>query len=332
MDYIIRSVNVNFIKEVETFIQEQSNLIHVIKQNLDDNTYKLVEMVLSLKNNRLFFTGVGKAGLTSKLIASTFTSLGLPSFFVLPTEFLHGELGLLAAEDLIILISKSGESEELYSIIPPIRNLGVKIVLITTNEYSNLASSVDIVVNLGIEKEMLLDGSAPSTSNLVFLIYFYALLSVIISERKFTAQDFSQIHPAGLIGKSLNHRITNLSHKGKIEYLHPNNKFIEVLVGLSSSGIGGVAIVDELKNVVGVITDGDIRRLLMKKDIDELFKLDASQLMKTNFTAVRLDNLSTNVFKLMREKRLSFVPVIDDNSKFSFSIGIASLIEEGFHD
>lgn len=320
------------LNEINASFQSQLDLLQVTKNKIEDNTLKLLNLILNVKNNRLFFTGVGKAGLTSKLISSTFTSLGLPSFFVYPTEFLHGELGLLTSEDLIILLSKSGESEELYEITPSIRDLGAKIVLITTNENSKLMNSVDLTVTLRVEKESLLDGRAPSTSNLAFLMYFYAILPIIINERMFTAKDFSRIHPAGLIGKSLNHRIINLEHKGRKEYIHLGSKFVEVLVELSSSGLGGVVVVNELHSVVGVITDGDIRRLLMKKDLGELSSLDASEIMTTDFTVVRINNLSLNVFKVMRERRISFVPVVDDNSKFSFSIGIASLLEEGFHD
>jgi arabinose-5-phosphate isomerase len=322
----------NRIKIIKEFFDNQINSLQLTRDSIDENTVLFVNKILASHDKTIIYTGVGKAGLVSRTISSSMTSLGFPSYFIYPNELLHGELGHIKKDSLVIFLSKSGEAEELKAALPHLKSTGAYVVLITFNRHSSLLRSVDLSVIIEIANEFLLDGYAPSTSNIAFMTFFYSVLSVLINEINFTTEIFSNLHPSGIIGKKLNLRMRDLYYNGIYEYLSENSSFSEILVQLSSSSIGGVAVIDLEKKVIGVITDGDIRRLLTKKSKHDLFLLTASNIMNRNVYTASSHEFSSIIFNDMRMKRISFVPVTDEENNFMFSIGISSLVDLGFHE
>lgn len=322
----------SFIKDIQEYFQIQANAIISTKESIDSKSNSFILRILNINSSNLFFSGVGKSGLISQVVSSSMTSLGFPSHFIHPTELMHGDLGHIKNGDTIIFITKSGESEELYNTIPFLKRLGAYIVLVTLNRMTNMAQLVDLLIILDTPKESLLDGRAPSTSNIIVLTYFYSLLSVLISLKNFSIRDFSNIHPAGLIGKKLNLRVRDILHKGNNECVNVDSLLPEILVKLSSSGCGGISVLNNDKQLVGVITDGDLRRLIYNKGTDDLFAMRPKQIMTDNPFSVEADDLIFDVFNDMKIKNISFVPIVDKNKIFLSSLGIRSFHDEGFHD
>jgi arabinose-5-phosphate isomerase len=317
---------------IKEFINSQIESLNFSIDSIDYKTEMLIDLIINNRDKSIVFTGVGKAGLIARVFASSMTSLGLRSNYIYPNELMHGELGQINTGDLIIFVSKSGESEELINIVGHLKQLGSDIVLLTTNKEGGMSKVVDLTITIKITNEHLLDGLSPSTSNIAFLTYFYSILSVLIIETNFTKDEFSKLHPSGLIGKKLNMNISDLIHKDKTDFLVEVSDFAEVLIKLSSSKVGGVAVLDEKHKVIGVITDGDVRRFLINGSVIDLHSIIVNKLMNTNFVSAMIDEKSFDVYIKMKKRNVSFVPVLDHNGLFLFSLSLEELSEEGFYD
>jgi arabinose-5-phosphate isomerase len=317
---------------LKDFISSQIKSLDFSKDSLDQRSEMFIDLIINNRDKGIFFTGVGKAGLIARVVSSSMTSMGFRSIYVYPNELMHGELGQIKPGDLVIFVSKSGETEELKDLVSHLRLLGAKLALITTNSKSGISKFMDLTVPLQITSEHLLNGLAPSTSNIAFLTYFYGILSVLVTEINFTANSFAKLHPSGLIGKRLNMSIAYFYDKGITEYIREESSFIEILSKLSTSNFGGVVVLDQNQKLLGVISDGDIRRLLINKPINDIVSMDAKQLMNKDSVSANINEPAYLVFNKMRNSGISFVPVLDKDESFVFSLGIGLLYKEGFHD
>ncbi|RQW87480.1 MAG: KpsF/GutQ family sugar-phosphate isomerase [Geobacter sp.] len=239
----------------------QSIAVKSLANRLGDEFYQAVELILNC-SGRLVICGMGKSGLVGKKIAATFASTGTTSFFMHPAEALHGDLGMIRQEDLLVLISYSGETEEVIKLIPSIKAFGNSIIAIAGNSNSTLAKNSDVFLNVSVEREICPNNLAPTTSTLVTMAIGDALAVALIKARDFHATDFARFHPGGSLGKRLLTRVHDVM-RTNLPSIEPNATVRECLFTMTSSRMGLALIMTDGK-LQGIITDGDLRRALLK--------------------------------------------------------------------
>lgn len=300
-----------------------------IRNNIDSTFMIAVQSIFHCKG-RVILTGMGKSGIIARKISSTMSSLRTSSFFVHPSEAKHGDLGMVQKEDLVIAIGKSGETEELNSILPYISKIGASIISITGNPGSTLAKLSDIVLNTYVEREACPNNLAPTSSTTAALVMGDAL-AVAVSELKgIRPEDFAQYHPGGQLGKRLLLKVKDLMHKQKKNPLAgPENTIKEIISLMTLNPLGGVNIVDSENKLLGVITDGDIRRSLMKyKDI---LDKPASEIMTKTPIFITEDEPAFKAMQIMenRKSQISILPVLNADRNVVGLIRLHDLVQAG---
>lgn len=321
----------DYTNEIKKYLVSQSESILVTKESINNYTNEFLKLIESSKKI-IYFTGVGKAGLVGQLVAATMTSLGIPSIYLNPSDLMHGSFGHLNHEDLIILLSKSGESIELFNIIPSLKMIGCFLVLVSSSNNNRLSNLVNLKIYLEIPKEDLFLGFAPSNSKISMLAYFDALIETITKNRGFSKENFLRNHPSGLIGKKLNLRLRDVIDLNLSNSVNENNTLLELLLKISDSKTGGVCVVNDENSVLGVITDGDIRRKIISDSSLNPFEVLAKDLMNLSPILGSIDDLAYDTLLKMRQNNISFLPVVDRNGFFLTSINISRLLDEGFND
>ena len=244
----------------DTLNIEAQTLLNSAK-SIDDIFDKAVEVVLSCRG-KLVVTGVGKSGLIGAKMAATFASTGTPSFFLHPTEALHGDLGMIGADDVVIAISYSGESEELGAILPHVKRFNVPLIGMTKNINSTLGSYSDLVIKVEVEKEACPLDIAPTSSTTLTLALGDALAVCLMKARNFQKTDFASFHPGGALGKQLFIKVSNLMQTENLPIVLHDTKVKDAIIKISEGRLGTVLITDEEQNLLGLMSDGDIRRAL----------------------------------------------------------------------
>ena len=294
---------------------------------IDDVFDKAVETILKCKG-KLIITGVGKSGLTGAKMAATFASTGTPSFFLHPTEALHGDLGMIGEDDVVIGISYSGESEELSSILPHIKRFNVPLIGMTRDEKSTLGSFSDMVIKINVEKEACPIDTAPTSSTTLTLALGDALAVCLMKARDFKKSDFASFHPGGALGKKLFIKVSNLMQKDKLPLISKNAKLKDAILSISEGRLGTTLIVDENEKLLGLLSDGDVRRALLSKDFsleDEVLKYATLNPM----TCENADILASDALVLIEEKKIQLLVVTDKNKNIQGVLHIHTLIEKG---
>jgi arabinose-5-phosphate isomerase len=239
--------------------------LRAVRDRLDESFARALDVIASRKG-RLIVSGVGKSGLIAKNLAGTLTSTGTPSFYVHPVEAAHGDLGLVNPADVVMIISKSGMSDELKLFVPPLRKLGVKIVAMTGDRRSYLAQNSDVVLDTHVDKEAGSLGLAPTTSSTAALVTGHAIASALIERNGFTAEDFARVHPSGILGKRLTLTVEELMRKGdNVPLVHQDTPLSEALFEIMEKSIGCTGVTDDDGVLVGIITDGDLKRILARR-------------------------------------------------------------------
>ena len=257
-------------------------------------------------------TGMGKSGHIAKKIAATLASLGTPAFYLHPGEAMHGDLGMLSKEDIVIAISFSGESDEIIKIIPNIKLIGIRLIALTGNPKSTLAKIADIVQIFPKIEEACYLGLAPTSSTTATLCYGDSLAIVASRVYNFRNKDFAALHPAGSLGKRLIFKVENLMSTGeKNAKININSSLKDAIIELSKKGLGVVAIVDNTDNVLGIITDGDLRRQL-ERNID-IYTLKVEEIMHKKPIVINKNQLAIEALKIMKEKNISCLLVTEEN-------------------
>jgi len=294
---------------------------------IDDVFERAVAVILSCKG-KLIITGVGKSGLIGAKMAATFASTGTPSFFLHPTEALHGDLGMIDKNDVVIGISYSGESEELSSILPHIKRFGAPLIGMTRDRASTLGSFSDMVIELNVTKEACPIDTAPTSSTTLTLAMGDALAVCLMRARDFKKSDFASFHPGGALGKKLFVKVSNLMQTKNLPIIQKDTKIKDAILTISEGRLGTALIVDDAKRLVALMSDGDVRRALLSENFsleDEVFKYATINPMVIDDA----DMLASDALVLIEEKKIQLLVVTDKNKKIDGVLHIHTLIEKG---
>lgn len=277
---------------------------------LDERFEQAMKLCLECRG-RVVVAGMGKSGLIGRKISATLASTGTPSFFLHPAEAQHGDLGMVTPEDVILAISYSGESEEIIALLEAFRRLGCKLITMTGNAASTLAQASDVVLDISVQEEACALNLAPTASTTVTLALGDALAVAVYEQRGFQPDDFARLHPAGRLGKSLR-RVVQLMHKGEDVPSVPETAAIpDVIYEISRKGLGMAAVVDGGGKLAGIITDGDLRRLMQKMG-PELFHRTAADCMTRHPMTIAPGELAGSALRLMEQKKITSLVVVDE--------------------
>ena len=287
----------------------EAQAIEGLQKNLGDSFVQAVQSILAVKG-RVVVMGMGKSGHIGRKIAATFASTGTPAFFVHPAEASHGDLGMVTRDDLVLALSNSGESEELSAILPLIKRQGVMLVAITGNTQSTLAQYARCVLDSSVEKEACPMNLAPTASTTAQLALGDALAVAVLDARGFKQDDFARSHPGGSLGRRLLTHVADIMRTGDaIPMVTPDAGLTQLMREMSQKGLGATAVVDQQQQVLGIFTDGDLRRLI-EEGID-LRELHAADVMHPNPATLSDTALAAEAADLMEQKRITSVLVVN---------------------
>ncbi|GAB1661635.1 arabinose 5-phosphate isomerase [Mannheimia haemolytica] len=285
--------------------------IITLNHRLSEEFNEVVNMILACQG-RVVVGGIGKSGLVGKKMVATFASTGTPSFFLHPTEAFHGDLGMLKPIDMVILISNSGETDDVNKLIPSLKNFGNKIIAMTGNPYSTLGRNADVILNIGVEREACLNNLAPTSSTLVTMALGDALAIALMKARDFRPEDFARYHPGGSLGRKLLNRVRNVMVR-KVPTASLDTTFTECL-SVMNEGRMGVAVIMQDDKLEGIITDGDIRRTLAKFGAESLNKT-ADEIMTRNPKTINDTEFLAKAEDLMKELKIHSLIAVNDEGK-----------------
>ncbi len=290
-------------------IREERNALKGTEEAIDEEFARAVKLILGAKG-KVVVTGMGKSGLVGQKIAATLASTGTPSFFLHPAEAIHGDLGMISKEDIVLAISNSGETPELLAIIPTIKRWGNPVVAITNNPKSTLAKQSDIHLYLNVEKEACPLNLAPTSTSTATLALGDALAVALLELRGFTEEDFAQLHPGGSLGKKLM-RVQEIMHVGdELPIVYPDTPLRETVLIMSEKGFGAALVIDKDGKLVGIITDGDLRRFLEAGgSIDRCL---TERAMTKNPKYITKDMLVVEALEVMERYNITVLPVVED--------------------
>ncbi len=281
-------------------------------RRLGDDFARAVEMLAACRG-KVVVTGVGKSGIICRKIAATLASTGTPALFLHPTEGLHGDLGVLSNSDLVIAISYSGTTEELIKIIPALKRQGLPLLVLTGNRATELAKSSDLVLDISINREACPLGLAPTASTTVTLALGDALASALLAVKGFSADDFARCHPGGTLGRRLLLRVADIMHSGaQIPLLSDSASLKEALFEMTGKGLGVTGIRDDQDHLVGILTDGDLRRLLAEHE--NPLDLPVAEVMSCKPKVILQNELAAIALKKMEDARITSLFVIAEGS------------------
>lgn len=310
----------------EVLLTEEQGLA-AVRERIGSEFVDAIETILA-SPGRLVITGIGKSGLVGQKISATLNSTGTPSFFLHPVEAMHGDLGMVMAGDVIVAISYSGETAELNSLLISLKKRGNKIIAMTGGRRSSLAAAADIVLDINIPKEACPLGLAPTTSTTATLAMGDALSVVLLNRKKFQAEDFRHNHPGGSLGQRLKVKVTEVMLQGDdIPMVHPKSSATESFITLNEKNIGVVLVVDEDKNVLGIVTDGDVRRCVVQQNWH--LDMTAEQIMTKNPISIGADHLAADALSIMQKHEITVVPIVDEAQKLLGLLHLHDLLGKG---
>lgn len=281
-----------------------------IQELLGNEFIAAVELILACRG-KVIISGMGKSGHIANKIAATFASTGTAAFFMHPAEALHGDLGMVDGNDLIIAISFSGESDELATIVPLVKRQQSKVIAITGNINSTLAKLADCVLNIQVSKEACPLNLAPTTSTTATLVLGDALAVTILSLRKFKPEDFAMSHPGGSLGRKLLTKVSDIMHQGeRLPLVTPESGLKEIVVEISKKGLGLVAVVDKQRKLLGIITDGDLRHALDRDNDPRTLK--ALDFMNAKPKVINVNSMAVAALEVIDQYKIRALVVVDD--------------------
>ena len=281
---------------------------------------------IAQSKGRLVISGIGKSAVIAQKIVATLNSTGSPSLFMHAADAIHGDLGVVQQDDIVMIISKSGESPEIKVLVPLIKNFGNVLIAMVGSVSSYLAKNASLVLNTTVEQEACPHNLAPTSSTTAQLVMGDALAVCLMELKGFKSEDFAKIHPGGMLGKKLYLRVNDLSHDNEKPSVHVNQSLREVIVEMTAKRLGITAVVDDNNQLLGIITDGDLRRMLEKNVAIEQVK--AGDIMTADPKTIGPDELAVNALDMLRKNEISQLAVID-NGKYAGIIHLHDLIKEG---
>jgi arabinose-5-phosphate isomerase len=291
---------------------------------LTEDFANTVSLIYNSKG-RVIITGIGKSAIIANKIVATLNSTGTPAVFMHAADAIHGDLGLILEDDVVICISKSGNTPEIKVLVPLIKNANNKMIAITGNDKSFLAQQSDFILNVHVEQEACPNNLAPTTSTTAQLVMGDALAVCLLELRGFSSKDFAKYHPGGALGKRLYLRVSDLSSVNEKPKVEPNTSAKDVIVEISEKMLGVTAVVDNNK-IAGIITDGDLRRMLTKSD--EFIHLKAKDIMSTHPKRIDEDAMAIDAMELMEAHGISQL-LVEKNGEYAGVIHLHDLIKEG---
>jgi arabinose-5-phosphate isomerase len=298
--------------------------VQSLSSRLDENFLHALDVILNCKG-RVIVSGMGKSGHIARKIAATMSSTGTPAYFVHPGEASHGDLGMITPEDVIIALSYSGESEELLSIVPVIKRQGAKLISMTGNSASSLANLADVHLNAAVDKEACPMGLAPTTSTTVALALGDALAMALLDAKGFGAEDFARSHPGGSLGRRLLTHVRDIMRVGeRVPRVSVHATLGDAILEISKKGVGMTAIVDAQQHVLGIYTDGDLRRTLAKKL--DFNNTPVNSVMSANPHRIGPDALAAEAVQMMEQYNISQMLVVDEHDKLVGALNMHDLL------
>jgi arabinose-5-phosphate isomerase len=290
---------------------------------LDARFEKAVELLYNCKG-RVVVTGLGKSGLIGRKLAATFASTGTPSLFLHAAEALHGDLGMLSTGDVLVAISSSGETEELIELLEAVKRLRIQLITMTANAGSTMALASDIVLDIAVKEEACLLNLAPTASTAAAMAMGDALAISLLERRGFKEEDFAALHPGGRLGNKLR-RVESLMHKGEnAPRVLASAKMPDVIYEMSRKGLGLAAVTEPDGRVLGIITDGDLRRVMQKRK-ENVLELTAADCMTRNPVTLPRTELAASALRLMEEKKITSVLVVDSGGRLEGVVHVHDL-------
>lgn len=308
-------------------IETEANAVSALVQRIDDSFAKACRFMLACEG-RIVVLGMGKSGHIGNKIAATLASTGSPAFFVHPGEASHGDLGMITAKDVVIAISNSGETAEITAILPLIKRINVPLIAMTGNPDSTLATTASAHINVSVEKEACPLGLAPTASTTATLAMGDALAISLLETRGFTKEDFALSHPGGSLGRRLLLHVSDLMHTGdRIPKVHCDDSLSNALLEISRKGLGMTAVVDDDDKVIGVFTDGDLRRVLDKRL--DVHTTGVCDVMTSPCKTIPAHGLAAEALKLMEDHKINGFLVVDEDSRLVGAFNMHDLLRAG---
>jgi arabinose-5-phosphate isomerase len=317
----------NSIAKAKEVIAIEAKAIQSLTKRIDKNFLKAVDLIIQCKT-RLIVTGMGKTGIVGRKIASTFSSTGTPSIWMHSAEAVHGDLGQVTKNDVIIVLSNSGETEETKSLLPLIKKIGCPIIAITGNRKSTLAKYSNVVIDVSVKEEGCPLGLAPMASTTATLVMGDALAACLIVRRGFKKEDFAFYHPGGSLGKKLLLKVEDLMRKGnRFSKVRESMSIKNVLFSITRSRCGSACVVNKEGKLLGIFTDGDLRRHI---ELDpQLLNRLVKDVMTKNPTTISSDQLAVEALQILQSRKIDELPVVDKNGKAIGLLDIQDLLKAG---
>ena len=316
--------NGEIIQFASQIIENEANAIINLKAKLDDDFAEVVALALENKRN-LVFSGIGKSAIIAQKIVATMNSTGTTAVFMHAADAIHGDLGIVREGDIVVILSKSGETPEIKMLVPLIKLRGNKIVAMVGNRQSYLASQADFILDVTVDEEAIPGSLAPTSSTTAQLVMGDALALILMRCRGFSTDDFAKFHPGGALGKQLYLRVKDLYMRNERPEVSPDDNLTRVIIEMTHKRLGATVVMEN-EQLLGIITDGDLRRMLMKYPNIEQVK--AAQIMTSNPKTIDEDALVVDALHKMRENSITQLPVVHEG-KYLGIIHLHDILKEG---
>ena len=319
------NITKNIKKIAQDVLKNESDAIQNLTQYIDDSFVSCVQEIYSAKG-RVVITGIGKSAIIANKIVATLNSTGTPSLFMHAADAIHGDLGMIQQDDIVICISKSGNTPEIKVLVPLLKRRGSKLVALVSNTNSYLAQQADYVLNATIGEEACPNNLAPTTSTTAHLALGDALAVCLLELRDFTPSDFAKYHPGGALGKQLYLKVSDVFVNNELPIVKPGAVLKDVILEISSKRLGCTAVAENDRVLLGIITDGDLRRML-QNDVN-IGTVKAADIMTKNPKSIEKDEFAVKALHMMQEKSISQLVVMEGNKVEGF-IHLHDLLKEG---
>lgn len=303
----------------------ESKAVENLTRFIDDHFEACVNEILQSKG-RVVITGIGKSAIIANKIVATMNSTGTPALFMHAADAIHGDLGMIQDDDIVICISKSGNTPEIKVLVPLLKRRGSKLVALVSNTKSYLAEQADYVLNATIAEEACPNNLAPTTSTTAHLAMGDALAVCLLELRNFTSEDFAKYHPGGALGKQLYLKVEDLISRNQLPMVGEQTSLKDVILEISSKRLGATAVINEAGNLAGIVTDGDLRRMLQKES--NIGALKASDIMTRSPKTIAKDEFAVKALQIMQENNITQL-VVKDGEKIAGFVHLHDLLKEG---
>ena len=315
------------IENAKMTFELEISALETLKESIDESFEKACNLILANPDGRVIITGMGKSGHIGKKIAATMSSTGTPAFFVHPGEAGHGDFGMITSKDVLIAISNSGNSGEIMGLMPMIKHLQIPVISITSNSNSIMAKASDVTLNLHIKKEACPLNLAPTSSTTATLVLGDALAVALLKAKNFSAKDFAFSHPSGALGKKLILKVENIMRSdNEIPKVKPSDTIRNAILDISDKGIGN-SLVAENNKLLGIFTDGDLRRIFEADEFNS--RLPIEGVMSKNPKSITKDDLAVTALEIMEEFEITSLAVVDNSNNIIGVVTLHDLVKLG---